>query len=63
MHLVGVTDVGTETWYLIKDSGAGGFDGPDKGYRFFHEDYVRLKMMNVMIHKNAAKKVLDDIIK
>jgi len=63
IHIVGYQDVGNETWFLIKDSGSGGFDGKNKGYRFFHEDYIRLKMMNIMLHKDAAKSVLDEIIK
>lgn len=63
IHIVGYKDVGDETWFLIKDSGAGGFDGKNKGYRFFHEDYIRLKMMNIMLYKDAAKLVLDKIIK
>ncbi|HPG73995.1 MAG TPA: hypothetical protein PLM49_06865, partial [Bacteroidales bacterium] len=50
-------------WYLIKDSGSGGFDGPNKGYRFYHQDYVKLKMMNILIHKDAGRRVLDSIIK
>lgn len=63
MHIVGMTDKGRDRWYLFKDSGAGGFNGPNKGYRFVHEDYIRLKMMNIMIYKEAGRSVLDEIIK
>lgn len=63
IHIVGRFDDGDERWYMIKDSGAGGFNGPNKGYRFLHEDYVRLKMMNIMVYKEAARPVLDRIIK
>ncbi len=63
IHLVGYQIVGGKYWFLIKDSGAGGFDGPNKGYRFYHEDYIKLKMMNILIHKDTAKKILDKIIK
>jgi bleomycin hydrolase len=63
IHIVGYQDIGNEMWYLIKDSGSGGFDGKNKGYRFFHEDYIRLKMMNILLHKDAARSVLDGIIK
>jgi bleomycin hydrolase len=63
IHFVGMQDVDGERWYMIKDSGAGGFDGPNKGYRFIHEDYVKLKMMNVMVYKYAARTVLEKIIK
>ncbi len=63
IHIVGYQKTGDEMWFLIKDSGAGGFDGKHKGYRFYHEDYIRLKMMNIMLHKYAARDVLDKIIK
>ncbi|OFY91943.1 MAG: hypothetical protein A2236_02095 [Bacteroidetes bacterium RIFOXYA2_FULL_33_7] len=63
IHLVGYKKVADEYWFLIKDSGSGGFDGANKGYSFMHQDYVRLKMMNIMVHKGAARKVLDKIIK
>ncbi len=63
IHIVGMQDLEGERWYIIKDSGSGGFDGPNKGYRFMHEDYIRLKMMNIMVYKYAGKRVLDEIIK
>lgn len=63
MHLVGWFNDGKFTWFLTKDSGAGGFDGPNKGYRFIREDFVKLKMMNIMVHKEGARGLLDTIIK
>lgn len=63
MHIVGMTEFEGDRWYLLKDSGAGGFNGPNKGYRFMHEDYIRLKMMNIMVYKEAGRNVLDNIIK
>jgi bleomycin hydrolase len=63
IHIVGVHEADGERWYMIKDSGSGGFDGPNKGYRFLHEDYMRLKMMNIMVYKEAGRPVLDNIIK
>jgi len=63
MHLTGYYQDGDVMWYLVKDSGAGGFDGENKGYRFLHEDYIRLKMMNIMVHKEGATQVLNKIIK
>lgn len=63
IHLVGYQKIGDDLWFLIKDSGAGAQDGPNKGFRFFHEDYVKLKMMNILIHKEPAGKLLDKIIK
>ena len=49
-------------WYLIKDSGSGsrnvGENDPRFGYYFFHEDYIKLKMMDFTIHKDAVKDIL-----
>jgi bleomycin hydrolase len=63
IHVVGYLEDNNETWYLIKDSGSGGFDGPNKGYRFYHEDYIRLKMMNFLMNYEPANSILDAIIK
>lgn len=63
IHVVGYYNDGISYWYLIKDSGSGAFDGKNKGYRFYREDYIKLKMMNFMIHVDVAKEILDKIIK
>ena len=63
IHIVGFYEKDGEDWYLIKDSNGGAYDGNYKGYRFFREDFVKLKMMNIMIYKEAGKSVLDKIIK
>ena len=33
------------------------------GYYFFHEDYVKLKIMDFMVHKDAVQTLLDKEIK
>ncbi len=62
MHLVGFTEYNGSTWYLIKDSSSGSRQGdnskPEFGYYFFHEDYVKLKMMGFTVHKDAVKEIL-----
>lgn len=65
MHLVGILEnyKGTgDDWYLIKDSSSGsrnvGENDPKFGYYFFHEDYIKLKMMGFTIHKDAVKDIL-----
>lgn len=63
MHVVGFKEVNGVTWFLVKDSGAGSRTGgkdanPNFGYYFFHEDYIKLKMMDLMIHKDAVKDIL-----
>jgi len=63
VHIVGYFEKNGECWFLIKDSNGGAYDGACKGYRFFRQDFVKLKMMNIMIYKYAAKSILDKIIK
>lgn len=63
IHIVGYKKIDNTFWYLIKDSGAGAFDGKNKGYRFYHADYIKLKTMNILLHVDAARIVLDKIIK
>lgn len=58
IHLIGYLNKNGKDWYLIKDSGAGAFNVGDKGYFFYHEDYVKLKIVDFMIHKDAVKDVL-----
>jgi len=63
VHLVGYCERDGKDWYLIKDSGSGSRNNdpnaPEFGYYFFHEDYVKLKMMGFTIHKDAVKDILE----
>ncbi len=63
IHIVGYQYKDGKYWFLIKDSGSGANDGNTKGYRFYHEDYIKLKMMNILLNKDVAKDFLDKIIK
>lgn len=59
VHLVGWADRNDGTWFLIKDSGSGAHNNPvSEGYYYYHEDYIKLKMMSFTIHKDAVKDVL-----
>ncbi|MAR39333.1 MAG: peptidase C1 [Flavobacteriales bacterium] len=59
IHLIGYKiDDNGEWWFLIKDSGSGSRNGNFPGYYFYHEDYVKLKMMTFTIHKDAVKETL-----
>ena len=58
IHLVGYQEMDGAEWYLIKDSGSSSRNGDHEGFYFFHEDYVKLKMMDFMIHKDAVEDVL-----
>ncbi|MCF8243456.1 MAG: C1 family peptidase [Melioribacteraceae bacterium] len=59
IHVVGFKEDNGKDWYLIKDSGSGARNGNNKGFYFFHEDYVKLKMMDFMVHKDAVGDLLN----
>jgi len=61
IHLVGYTTIGGKDWYLIKDSGAGSRNNAHPGYYFYHEDYVKLKMMGFTVHKDMVNDVLQKV--
>lgn len=62
LHIVGYLEKDGKEWYLVKDSGSGSRNNDPNskefGYYFFSEDYVKLKMMDFMVHKDAVKDVL-----
>jgi bleomycin hydrolase len=62
VHLVGYYEKDGVGWYLIKDSGSGSRNNdesaPEFGYYFFREDYIKLKMMDFLVHKDAVKDLL-----
>jgi bleomycin hydrolase len=55
IHLLGYKEMNGRNWYLIKDSGSSSFNHDPKGYYFLTEDYIKLKMMDFMVHKDALK--------
>jgi bleomycin hydrolase len=62
MHLVGYNNIDGKDWYLIKDSSAGSrniaSDSKNFGYYFFSDDYIKLKMIDFMVHKDMVKNLL-----
>ncbi|RMF08563.1 MAG: peptidase C1, partial [Candidatus Neomarinimicrobiota bacterium] len=60
IHMVGYTRKGRHDWFLIKDSGSGAWRGKYDGYFFYRDDYVKLKMRTILVHKDAVLKVLPD---
>ncbi|HEX2695040.1 MAG TPA: C1 family peptidase [Acidobacteriota bacterium] len=59
VHLIGYKEANGRDWFLIKDSGSSAFNADPKGYYFLTEDYVKLKMMDFMVHKDALKGFLE----
>jgi bleomycin hydrolase len=58
IHLVGFAAKDGKDWYLIKDSGAGSRNNSHPGYYFYHEDYVKLKMLGFVVHKDAVRDLM-----
>ena len=58
IHLVGYLNKDGQDWYVIKDSGSSSRDGKNKGYYFLSGDYVKLKIMDFMVHKDVMKSLL-----
>ncbi|WKZ68347.1 MAG: C1 family peptidase [Melioribacteraceae bacterium] len=61
VHVVGWMELNGEGWYLIKDSGSSARDGNNKGYYFFSEDYIKLKIMDFMVHKDALGELAEKL--
>jgi len=60
MHIVGYAERKNGCWFLVKDSGSGGFNNSnDPGYWYIHEDFIKLKMMTATMHKDAVKDILE----
>lgn len=58
IHLVGYLEKNGHDWYLIKDSGSGSHNGKNVGFYFYRDDYIKLKIMDFMVHKDAVKDIL-----
>lgn len=65
MHLIGYLENFNgdgKDWYLIKDSSAGSRNkdknAPEFGFYFFSEDFMKLKIMDFTVHKDAMKGLL-----
>lgn len=58
VHLVGYVEGDGKDWYLIKDSWSSAYNSDHPGYYFYHEDYVRLKILGIAVHRDAVKDIL-----
>lgn len=59
LHIVGYADLDGKRWYLIKDSASSSFNGNNKGYYFYHEDYIKLKILAIWVHRDAVEEILN----
>lgn len=53
MHIIGYQIFKNGDWFLVKDSWRDAFKGKHKGYFFFSEEYVKLKVLAFIVHKDA----------
>ena len=59
VHFVGFTEHAGHDWFLIKDSGRSARHGKHEGYYFMRDDYVRLKVLSFIVHRDAVKELLE----
>ncbi len=57
IHVLAYKKVKGRDWYLIKDSSRAARRGKHHGYLFYRADYIKLKMLMYMVHRD----VLEDI--
>jgi bleomycin hydrolase len=58
IHLIGYQKIDIWDWFLIKDSGSSAYEGLYPGYYFFRGDFIQLKMLTFMVHKDAVEALL-----
>ena len=58
VHCVGYKKSAPDTWFLVKDSWETAYRGPVKGYFFYRADYLKLKVLMFMTHKDAVADLL-----
>jgi bleomycin hydrolase len=61
LHVVGVATRKGKDWFLVKDSWSSSWNNDHPGYYFFHEDYVKLKVLALLVHKDAVKDLLSRV--
>jgi bleomycin hydrolase len=57
MHIIAYRKFGTEDWFLAKDSWRTAWEGQNHGYFFFHESYVKLKVLAYLVHKDGVPEI------
>jgi bleomycin hydrolase len=58
LHLIGWEKRPDSEWFLLKDSWRTAYEGQFKGYFFYRDDYVKLKMFTFLVHKDAVADLL-----
>lgn len=58
MHIISYQRFGREDWFLAKDSWRTAWEGPNHGYFFFHESYVKLKVLAYLVHLDGVPEIV-----
>jgi bleomycin hydrolase len=58
VHLLAMKNVGGRDWFLIKDSMSSAYWGKHTGYYFYRDDYIKLKMLCFMVHKDVVQFIM-----
>ena len=59
IQMIGYKKYAGQDWYLIKDSASSGWKGKFNGYQFFSGDYIKLKILAFMVHKDGVKELME----
>ncbi len=60
-HVVGTARHAGRDWFLVKDSWSSAWNNGHPGYYFFREDFVKLKTLCYMVHKDAIPAIMAKI--
>lgn len=55
IHLLAYRAVDGRDWFLIKDSSRSARHGEHEGYYFYRDDYIKLKMLTFMVHRDMIE--------
>ncbi len=58
MHMVGFTEYEGHDWFLVKDSWRDAFEGKHAGYFLYRDDFVKLKTLAYLVHKDAVPEIV-----
>ncbi len=61
MHIIGFHRFEGDDWFLVKDSWRTAWQGAQKGYYFFHGDYIKLKVLAYLVHKDGIPQITEHL--
>ena len=60
LHLLSRVELDGHDWFLIKDSARSARHGEHEGYYFYRGDYIRLKMLSYMVHRDIVERSIPE---